>query len=333
MLCRSHRRILQVPVLVNNLRTSLDTHLDARNEHIVLCQLDLRILDKKPLAGGPRLREVLVQIEGALHADDGLIALAHGELLQVVVGLEKHFSDARACQPRRLEHLEQVCVMIISRIGRVQGEPRLPALVDTHLKSDRQVLQIDIGCWFDARRNIEGREALVIFMQHQAAHALWQGTQLQPLRGYHIAGDALYLPPDVVLGALRLDELLVAMLNCVLALLLLLEHAVRHARTVHGRGVLLAQTEAVTAQREVALAAKDHVLSIGIFGDAEVVDGSLGQNLRLHIHVFEAQLQIGRIGLREHARPASAQVHGLQPQVRLRHVLCALHAHDHKLLA
>ena len=53
---------------------------------------DLSVAYHEPLPGVPLLAVLREVVHAAPHADHGLLVLAHGELLEVVVGLE-----TRAC--------------------------------------------------------------------------------------------------------------------------------------------------------------------------------------------------------------------------------------------
>mmetsp|Transcript_139278 Transcript_139278/g.445256 ORF Transcript_139278/g.445256 Transcript_139278/m.445256 type:complete len:331 (+) Transcript_139278:870-1862(+) len=103
MVWPGNRSVLEA-VIPLDLLPRLNCHLHARDEHAVLRELHLCPSDDEPLPRAPLL--ILPgAIEATLHADDGLLARAHGELFEVVIGLEHDLAQARPCQPRRLEAL------------------------------------------------------------------------------------------------------------------------------------------------------------------------------------------------------------------------------------
>mmetsp|Transcript_8221 Transcript_8221/g.23499 ORF Transcript_8221/g.23499 Transcript_8221/m.23499 type:complete len:253 (+) Transcript_8221:1506-2264(+) len=144
------RRVLQAAVWVEDLLAGLNAHLQVRHQHGVLGQLDLRMPHDEPLAGAPLLLEVrrLRVLEAALHADNGLLVLAHGKLLEMIVGLEHHLAHTGASDPLGLESFPlHRCAWVAALSGArgvhgVQREQRLAPLDAANLERQREVLQI-----------------------------------------------------------------------------------------------------------------------------------------------------------------------------------------------
>mmetsp|Transcript_49693 Transcript_49693/g.155494 ORF Transcript_49693/g.155494 Transcript_49693/m.155494 type:complete len:271 (-) Transcript_49693:303-1115(-) len=226
-------------VTLDLLFAGLHTHLHERHEDAVSRHLDLRLAHNKPLARGP-VRPIHVgEVVAALHPNHGLLVLAHGELLQVHVGLEHHLSDARARQPLRLEALHlplrmelirRVC--LAAKLG-VEGEHGIPAAARAHLEGQGQVLQVDCGCRIGGGSDRDGVGGLI---QGQAAHAFQRHVATAQLGGRPcIERDHLHLPADPVLLATSLLRFRVLLLTCLLLLLGLLQHELGLALSVHQR--------------------------------------------------------------------------------------------------
>mmetsp|Transcript_123401 Transcript_123401/g.230760 ORF Transcript_123401/g.230760 Transcript_123401/m.230760 type:complete len:233 (+) Transcript_123401:587-1285(+) len=183
-----------------DLLTCLDTHLHARDQDLVLGQSDISFTYNEPLTSTPLLVHAILlrEIKATLHADNWLLILAHGKLLQVVVGLEKHITNTGARQPFWLKplHLHPVLVKAVRRLHGVQGKHGLSALVAAHFEGNRQILQVDSCCWLDGRPARQFGEAFVCL---QATHSLGHQLAVQFARMNHVAGDAFDIPANVVL--------------------------------------------------------------------------------------------------------------------------------------
>mmetsp|Transcript_55097 Transcript_55097/g.172758 ORF Transcript_55097/g.172758 Transcript_55097/m.172758 type:complete len:444 (-) Transcript_55097:45-1376(-) len=219
-------RILHATRAVDEL-SGLHAHVDARGEDISVRQTHLGAPHHKPLAGNPTPMmagaPILPEhVETALHACDGLRVLTHGELLEVVVGLEKDLTEARAAQPLRLEALPLPAGVSVARPAHgavvwIQGEEGFASLAPPHLDGDRQVLQIHAGGWVARMDELDRTGAP---LQRHAAHALERReAQRQARQGPAAGSTALQCPTDAILLAVRL--LLGSVLPCVRLLLLL----------------------------------------------------------------------------------------------------------------
>mmetsp|Transcript_28498 Transcript_28498/g.74161 ORF Transcript_28498/g.74161 Transcript_28498/m.74161 type:complete len:404 (-) Transcript_28498:148-1359(-) len=130
----------------HQLLPGLDAHLEVGHEHGVLGDVELGLAHDEPLAGAPVLVEALDLgiVEAALHAHDWLLVLAHGQLLQVVVGLEHDLANTGSRQPLGLEalhlHGRLRHELILGGLDGVQGEEGLAARRAADLESDGQVL-------------------------------------------------------------------------------------------------------------------------------------------------------------------------------------------------
>mmetsp|Transcript_123108 Transcript_123108/g.359465 ORF Transcript_123108/g.359465 Transcript_123108/m.359465 type:complete len:260 (-) Transcript_123108:1283-2062(-) len=111
-----------------HLLPSFHAHFDIRRQDIALRQQNVCLPDDKPFTGPPLLVVTMAcrKVKAVLHADHGLRVFSHGELLQVVVGLEHHLASARSPQPFRFEPLNLHGRLAIRRtrevLLRVQGE-------------------------------------------------------------------------------------------------------------------------------------------------------------------------------------------------------------------
>mmetsp|Transcript_77911 Transcript_77911/g.174684 ORF Transcript_77911/g.174684 Transcript_77911/m.174684 type:complete len:297 (-) Transcript_77911:969-1859(-) len=257
----SHLEILQLALLIHDLLPGLDTHFAVWKQDVVLCNLHFRLLHDKPLTGSPLLLDALLlgEVEATLHADNGLLVLTHRQLLQMVIGLEEDIAHARALQPVRLKalHLHGILRFCVDWI---QGELRLPALLDADLQRNGKVLQVYRSCRVHGRRHTHVAGALI---QHQAAKALRHRAPGQSCCSTGVVGNPLRLPADVVL---RMSEHLLPLL--LLDPLLLLAFHVEdgvlcRALCVHTTLLVMALVH-VVAQGEVASATKPQLLAIRI---------------------------------------------------------------------
>mmetsp|Transcript_51283 Transcript_51283/g.164189 ORF Transcript_51283/g.164189 Transcript_51283/m.164189 type:complete len:306 (+) Transcript_51283:1434-2351(+) len=229
------RGITQAVAVARYLLPSLHAHLHGRDQDVVLRKLDVRFPDDVPLAALPPLVEALRygNIKATLHADDWLTVLAHRELLQMVISLEEHFTNARARQPSGFKPLHlQRRLGVVGRVPRVQRERRLHALAEADPECKREVLQVHGGAWLARLRDLHRGRGIVPVLQHQANHALRLAPIPQPAQVVRVARDALRPPADAMKRsglALPHSFLLLAAL---LLLLHLLQHEQRHALSV-----------------------------------------------------------------------------------------------------
>mmetsp|Transcript_49390 Transcript_49390/g.118828 ORF Transcript_49390/g.118828 Transcript_49390/m.118828 type:complete len:258 (+) Transcript_49390:1762-2535(+) len=242
MIWPSDGRVLDAMSSVD-LLTCLNGHLNMRNQHVVLRELHLRGAHDVPLARAPLAAGLARgEVEAAAHADDRLLLLAHGELLQVVVRLEQDLAHTGALQPLRLEVLQlHLLAQLWQCTGlhhRVQREGRLAAFSVAHLEGQREVLEVNGAGRVHGGQNADVG-ALDAFLQHQAAHAPRRGGQGELLRWANIQWDLLRTPANAVgvpagllLGRLLLLQLL--LLPPQIAL-----HALSHALCVHWVPVLV----------------------------------------------------------------------------------------------
>mmetsp|Transcript_21219 Transcript_21219/g.63730 ORF Transcript_21219/g.63730 Transcript_21219/m.63730 type:complete len:262 (+) Transcript_21219:1772-2557(+) len=195
----------------------LHAHGDLRNEDVVVREEDVRLVHHEPFAGIPGLLEMVIfrELEAALHANNRLVVLAHGQLLQVVVRLEEDRSDASPSQPLRLEalHLRPM----LERIGgphRVEREVRLGALRASDLERQGEVLQVD------GARGLEGLldpDHPRLLVPRQAAETSGPRIATQPHRKVRAGGNPLRLPTEAILHSvllLGLGSLLQTLLVC-----------------------------------------------------------------------------------------------------------------------
>mmetsp|Transcript_100842 Transcript_100842/g.252805 ORF Transcript_100842/g.252805 Transcript_100842/m.252805 type:complete len:231 (+) Transcript_100842:342-1034(+) len=179
-LCISHqgmrgpreRSVLQT-LRAQELFPGLNAQLDRREKDIVLGDLKLGPAHHEPFSGAPLLviSNLVSQVEAILHAHDRLIVLTHGQLFQVIVGLEQNLPDAGARQPLRLKTFHQHRPLDMAwkprRIHRIQGEYRLSALQTANSQGKAQVLQVHGSCRFLRLGNAHGAWTL----EYQTTHA------------------------------------------------------------------------------------------------------------------------------------------------------------------
>mmetsp|Transcript_84408 Transcript_84408/g.266466 ORF Transcript_84408/g.266466 Transcript_84408/m.266466 type:complete len:397 (-) Transcript_84408:15-1205(-) len=219
----------------------------------VVGHLDLRLPDHKPLARTPLILRVAVAVVvAALHSNNRLLVLAHGELLQVVVGLEQNLANAGACKPGRFETLHLHRVLRVGHVHGVKGKQGFPLVAAPDLQRNGEILKVH-GC-----RRLHGRGHLhgVVLPKHQAAHALGHWA-VQPVGNINGAGDVFNLPTNI--------EFLPALTLClglllVKGLFLLLEfpeHELGQALAVQQRPLAaLGGSVGHVPDREVAVAAE-----------------------------------------------------------------------------
>mmetsp|Transcript_90740 Transcript_90740/g.255808 ORF Transcript_90740/g.255808 Transcript_90740/m.255808 type:complete len:227 (-) Transcript_90740:377-1057(-) len=131
-----------------DLLADLHGQVDAGHQDAVRGHLHLRLVHHEPLPGTPGIAAgpdpLVVEVQGAPHADDRLVVLAHGQLLQVVVGLEHDLANTGSRQPLGLEalhlHGRLRHELILGGLDGVQGEEGLAARRAADLESDGQVL-------------------------------------------------------------------------------------------------------------------------------------------------------------------------------------------------
>mmetsp|Transcript_173173 Transcript_173173/g.421225 ORF Transcript_173173/g.421225 Transcript_173173/m.421225 type:complete len:374 (-) Transcript_173173:240-1361(-) len=251
-------------MLLHLLLSSLHAHCHARDQDVTVRHEDLRILHNEPRTSRPELVHPLRfrEVEGALHADDGLLVLAHGQLLQVIVRLEHDLPYARTHEPSRLEALRlHPPLRVLDQVHGVQGEEGLAALAPAHAQRQGEVLEIHGGGRLVALRHAERAR---LSFQRQAAEAVLRGELAAelPRRG-HVARHALRLPADVVGVAVRPLLLGRRLPPGVVALLRALQEPRRHALAVHGGLLLLVVVDAL-AQREAARLAETHKLLVRV---------------------------------------------------------------------
>mmetsp|Transcript_20184 Transcript_20184/g.63113 ORF Transcript_20184/g.63113 Transcript_20184/m.63113 type:complete len:220 (+) Transcript_20184:371-1030(+) len=195
---RPRRADVLQAVLAHQLLPCLNTHPDMWHQDLVLRHLHLGLPHDEPFAGVPLIAPVPVGIVvAALHAHDRLLVLAHGELLQVVVGLEHDLARARASQPGRLVTL---CLPLAPGALRVQREDGVLPLATADLQGQAEVLQVHGRLWVARRRQVDAvgraeppqRQADEVGLFQLAAHE----------RGWaDVGGDELRRPADAVLRA------------------------------------------------------------------------------------------------------------------------------------
>mmetsp|Transcript_66352 Transcript_66352/g.194192 ORF Transcript_66352/g.194192 Transcript_66352/m.194192 type:complete len:281 (+) Transcript_66352:2322-3164(+) len=192
-------------MLVHLLLSSLHAHCHARDQDVTVRHEDLRILHNEPRTSRPELVHPLRfrEVEGALHADDGLLVLAHGQLLQVIVRLEHDLPKAGAHEPLWLEALLlHGAVTVFLAVQGVQRELRLPASLQAHLECQREVLQVDACCWLCSLHNAHCARFLV---ERQAAQAVLGGEIVSQLAcRARVPRRSVRSPADAVLLALLL---------------------------------------------------------------------------------------------------------------------------------
>mmetsp|Transcript_28393 Transcript_28393/g.59129 ORF Transcript_28393/g.59129 Transcript_28393/m.59129 type:complete len:436 (+) Transcript_28393:1849-3156(+) len=319
-------------ILIDELRSSLHAHLDARNQSAVLRHLNLGLPDYEPLPTIPftgaleLLRPVVAR---ASHADDRLVILTHGKLLEVVVRLEEHLPDTRARQPSGLVvlHLNGVRV---NGVHRVQRKQRLTALLHADLQCHRKVLQVHSPRRVSRRSNVNR----AILVQDQATHAAWKEVESQLDGGADIAGDALHSPTDAVLRALGLLQRTLTALDSRLLFPRTLQQVLRHALTMHGLTIVVRCAVSLLAHGQPAMMAEHHLLPIRVLECPEVIQGHLGQ-LLLRGACDEAQprpkVLCARSGEKPRRRPP--QVARLEPELRLLLANQRLRTHHDELSA
>mmetsp|Transcript_91257 Transcript_91257/g.258449 ORF Transcript_91257/g.258449 Transcript_91257/m.258449 type:complete len:229 (-) Transcript_91257:81-767(-) len=178
-----------------------------RHQDAVLRQLHLRLPNQEPLARGPALLAILVvHVVAALHANDRLLVLTHGQLLQVKVGLEQHVAHARAGNPAGLEALHEHGSLGVEELAvsihRVEREEGLPVVPAPDLEREREVLDVHGRGRLDGGGDADSARVLV---HDQAAHALHHGARQLCCRD-EVPRDALGPPPDVKLGTAGLPQ-------------------------------------------------------------------------------------------------------------------------------
>mmetsp|Transcript_2479 Transcript_2479/g.6378 ORF Transcript_2479/g.6378 Transcript_2479/m.6378 type:complete len:385 (+) Transcript_2479:703-1857(+) len=232
--------------------------------------MDLRVADDEPLAGVPLAVVILEVVHAALHADDGLVILAHGELLQVVVGLEEELADARADQPRGLVALHLHPRLLALRLARhadgIQGEEGLVTTLAPHLQSQRQVLEVD------GRGRLHGgghAHCVCLLVQHEAAEAARPQVALHLPREGQATRDALRPPADVVLEAPFLLQNGILVQTLLVFLLALVLEQLRLALAMHEQasGARVAEL----ADGQAAVRAEHHLLAVRLASRVELL--------------------------------------------------------------
>mmetsp|Transcript_39240 Transcript_39240/g.106178 ORF Transcript_39240/g.106178 Transcript_39240/m.106178 type:complete len:345 (-) Transcript_39240:180-1214(-) len=149
---------------------SLNAHLHAGDQDVVLRDVDLRLQHDEPDPRVPLRPGDLAprELPAAGHAGHRLLELAHGELLQVIVSLEEHVAHTRPGKPLRAEVLGQHGGRARG-VDRVQREPWLSTLQEPHLQRNGEVVQVHGNPWVvgpgEAHREL-------VLVDRQAAHAL-----------------------------------------------------------------------------------------------------------------------------------------------------------------
>mmetsp|Transcript_48941 Transcript_48941/g.111481 ORF Transcript_48941/g.111481 Transcript_48941/m.111481 type:complete len:461 (+) Transcript_48941:1702-3084(+) len=316
-----------------DLFTGLDAHLHVGNDDVVLRELHLGAAHNEPLACPPGLVvEVLIlgMVKAALHSGDRLLMLAHGKLLEVVIGLEKHLTRAGACQPVGLEALHlHVGPGIVVAIKRIQREPHFRALPHAHLEGQGEILEVHCSRWLQGR----GHARAITLLHHEAAHATLRDNAAQLLGRLHAAGDRLDAPPD---GVIRTLCLLLGRLHVLSALVILLQE-LRPASSVHAALRIVSLGVGDVANGKAALLAQKHLLAIRVLDSVEILRERLHEVLGLLVlghlgegsHQGEPGFQLRDRGTREGAGRSAAHVPGLEPQARV--AIHALHTHRHEL--
>mmetsp|Transcript_55092 Transcript_55092/g.172734 ORF Transcript_55092/g.172734 Transcript_55092/m.172734 type:complete len:385 (-) Transcript_55092:551-1705(-) len=261
-------RRVHVAALAGHELPRVHAELAVRHQRAVLRHGHAGPADHEPLPRGTAAALLLLG-PGALAVEEAgearELPVAHADLLQLVVGLEEHLTHARASKPSGLEAL-LLHGVAVGGVHWIQGEKRLPALQQTDLHGQCQVLQVH------RRRRLHGR--------HHACHALTIKRQAaeaklrrpgQLLSKRQRAGDAFGLPPDVVLRTARLLRL---------RRLLLLGLRLRPEATQGELRKALAMRQSCTIELEVpqgqaAVAAQAQALAIGVLHNVVV----LGHNL------------------------------------------------------
>mmetsp|Transcript_60612 Transcript_60612/g.154024 ORF Transcript_60612/g.154024 Transcript_60612/m.154024 type:complete len:236 (-) Transcript_60612:498-1205(-) len=206
-----HGRVLEA-ARAAELLPGLHAQRQGGRQDAVLRNLHLCLPHNKPLTARPLLRNrVVTNLHAALHAKHRLLVCPHGQLLQMVVRLEHHLTNAGTREPLGLEalHLHGVLGMAGAALGAplgaplgaalgvdgVQREEGLGALAPAHLQGDREILQVDGARGLDGRHHLHS----VVLLQHQAAHTPRCKSTSQLLRRLRIPRDAPRLPTDVEL--------------------------------------------------------------------------------------------------------------------------------------
>mmetsp|Transcript_151789 Transcript_151789/g.368590 ORF Transcript_151789/g.368590 Transcript_151789/m.368590 type:complete len:392 (-) Transcript_151789:10-1185(-) len=138
-------------------------------------------------------------VEAAPHAHNRLRALAHGKLLQMVVGLEHDVSHTGPAEPGGLEALDlpQVLGLRGGPLGQVldvQGEERLPALLQPHTDRQGEVLQVHGSGGVERGLHAHCRGVL----QRQAA----QAPGRSPRHELRLPANAVLLPLPQLHGSI-----------------------------------------------------------------------------------------------------------------------------------
>mmetsp|Transcript_46664 Transcript_46664/g.107839 ORF Transcript_46664/g.107839 Transcript_46664/m.107839 type:complete len:200 (-) Transcript_46664:627-1226(-) len=180
-----------------DLLSGLYTHLDDWGHHLVFGHEHLGTLHHKPLTGDPLFAVGIVlgheRIEATLHSNDGLNVLTHGKLLQMIISLKHHFTQACACKPQRFEALflpaHIIPTMTQAVVVEVQRKERLPPFTPSNFKCQLQVLHIDNGRWI---RSLDKPHSTGITIQSYTAPTLSR-----------LSRNSVHPPADVVLLSLR----------------------------------------------------------------------------------------------------------------------------------
>mmetsp|Transcript_43244 Transcript_43244/g.134501 ORF Transcript_43244/g.134501 Transcript_43244/m.134501 type:complete len:244 (+) Transcript_43244:558-1289(+) len=210
------QRVLHGAVPAPDLPSRLHAHLHAGDQDVAVRDEHVRPPHHEPLASEPLLVCFLWQGEvgRALHANDWLLVLAHGKLLQVVVSLEHNLANTGAGQPTRLEalNLRELLhpvgfvhgVFIEDRslkddvVLRVEGEEGFSAFFPPDLQCQSQILQVDGRCRVSRALDTNGVGLLVIDKAKQPLFRHAHAHQLTCIR--NAARNPVRLPADVVLG-------------------------------------------------------------------------------------------------------------------------------------
>merc|ERR1712216_437847 len=93
---------IQQAVALDHLLSCFDTHLHKRHQHAAVREEHLSLSDQEPFSGTPLLHFTIAtltvrHVETALHTNYWLVIFTHGELFQVIVGLEQYFSGKSGC--------------------------------------------------------------------------------------------------------------------------------------------------------------------------------------------------------------------------------------------
>mmetsp|Transcript_24696 Transcript_24696/g.61813 ORF Transcript_24696/g.61813 Transcript_24696/m.61813 type:complete len:349 (-) Transcript_24696:1247-2293(-) len=262
------------PVPVSHLLTRLNTHLYARNQHTFIGQLDRSLLHNEPLTCAPLL-VVLIHFDdvmSTLHADNGLLVLAHGQLFEVIVRLEHRLTEAGAGKPCGLKtlHLHPGISFlgiypshdIMHVIDWIQGKARLPILSQADLQSQREVGKVDSLRWICCRGWANGP---CLFVEDQATHTIRRRGTIQFAQDRRALRDAIKLPTDVVLLSLGLLKSSLALQPLTVVLSEVVHHDFCHAFTMH-EGKLLGAPLVVCKlwQRQATMLTEHQLLAVGV---------------------------------------------------------------------